>query len=126
MRSNLTDITVVMDRSGSMNVCQSDAEGGLNHFIDEQKKQPGEAMFTLVQFDHEYEFVHRGIPIRTVPHCQLIPRGNTAPQPTVPPARLERVVRASMIDKVQLPKLAISYHSPGNYAQVPGQRCQRR
>jgi hypothetical protein len=78
MRNDLTDITVVLDRSGSMQACRSDAEGGLNHFIEEQMKAPGEAFFTLVQFDNEYEFVHKGIPIQTVPHCTLHPRGRTA------------------------------------------------
>ncbi len=78
MRQDLTDITVVLDRSGSMHACQSDSEGGLNRFIADQKKLPGAAVFTLVQFDTEYEFVHRAVPIRDVPHCPLVPRGNTA------------------------------------------------
>jgi hypothetical protein len=78
MRKDLTDITVVVDRSGSMAACQSDAEGGLNTFITEQKKLPGDSLFTLVQFDTEYEFVHKGIPIRDVPAYRLVPRGSTA------------------------------------------------
>src|SRR5256885_1489485 len=78
MRNDLTDITVVMDRSGSMNSCRSDAEGGLNAFIKEQKELPGEALFTLVQFDTEYEVVHKAKPIKDVPKCILTPRGGTA------------------------------------------------
>lgn len=39
MRKELSDITVVLDRSGSMASCKSDAEGGLNSFIEDQKKQ---------------------------------------------------------------------------------------
>ena len=107
MRSDLSDITVVMDRSGSMNVCQSDAEGGLNHFVDEQKKQPGEALFTLVQFDHEYEFVHRGIPIRTVPHCQLVPRGNTALLDAVGRAIVETGERLAKMNEADRPALVV-------------------
>ena len=78
MRSDLTDITLVVDRSGSMSAIRDDAEGGVNTFIQEQAKQPGEALLTLVQFDTEYEFVHRAMPIKQVPPYTLTPRGNTA------------------------------------------------
>ena len=78
MRSDLTDITLVVDRSGSMQKIREDAEGGVNTFIQEQAKHPGEALLTLVQFDTEYEFVHRGMPIKQVPPYTLVPRGNTA------------------------------------------------
>lgn len=78
MRKDLTDITVVLDRSGSMGICKKEAEDGLNKFIEEQKKQPGEATFTLVQFDDQYEVVHSAMPIKQVPFCHLIPRGSTA------------------------------------------------
>ena len=45
-----------------------------------------------------------------------LPRGNAAPQTTkIQPARLERVIRATMLDKVQLPKVQFMYHSPGSY-----------
>lgn len=78
MRADLTDITVVVDRSGSMASCRKDAVGGLNTFIDEQKKQPGHATFTLIQFDDKYEVVHNGIQLNDVPACDLVPRGSTA------------------------------------------------
>lgn len=78
MRTDLTDITLVVDRSGSMSQCQSDAEGGINTFIKEQQNQEGDAALTLVQFDTEYDFVHRGLPIKDVPAFKLVPRGNTA------------------------------------------------
>ncbi len=78
MKADLTDITLVVDRSGSMQDIRSDAEGGLNAFIERQAKEPGEAKLTLVQFDTEYEFLHRGIPIAQVPRYELVPRGGTA------------------------------------------------
>jgi hypothetical protein len=78
MQQDLTDIVIVLDRSGSMQVCKDDAEGGLNAFVEEQKKRPGRAVFTLVQFDTEYEFVHRGEPISEIPPFTLVPRGWTA------------------------------------------------
>ena len=78
MKSDLTDITLVVDRSGSMSSIREDAEGGVNEFIRRQAEEPGEALLTLVQFDTEYDFVHRGVPIGDVPHFDLRPRGATA------------------------------------------------
>jgi uncharacterized protein YegL len=78
MRTDLTDITLVVDRSGSMDSIRQDAEGGINAFIADQAKDPGEALLTLVQFDTEYEFIHRGVPIAKVAKFQLQPRGATA------------------------------------------------
>lgn len=78
MRKDLSDITMVIDRSGSMESIRADAEGGINTFIESQKKEAGEALLTLVQFDTEYEFLHRGSPIGHVPRYTLVPRGATA------------------------------------------------
>lgn len=107
MRQDLTDITVVMDRSGSMQSCQADAEGGLNRFIEDQKKLPGEALFTLVQFDHEYEFVHRGVPIKDVPYCKLVPRGNTALLDAVGRAIVETGERLAKMQEKDRPGLVV-------------------
>ncbi len=78
MRTDLTDVTLVVDRSGSMQAIREDAEGGVNYLVQEQAKEPGEVLLTLVQFDTEYEFVHRGVPIQQVPLYSLVPRGSTA------------------------------------------------
>lgn len=78
MNTNLTDITLVVDRSGSMAKIKEDAEGGVNTFVAEQTKESGEALVTLLQFDTEYEFLHKGMPIRQVPKYELVPRGMTA------------------------------------------------
>ena len=107
MNRDLSDLTVVLDRSGSMHVCQSDAEGGLNRFVEEQKKQPGEAVFTLVQFDTEYEFVHRAVPIRNVPHCALVPRGNTALLDAVGRAIVETGERLAKVPEAHRPGLVV-------------------
>jgi len=57
---------------------REDAEGGVNAFIEQQATEPGEALLTLVQFDMEYEFLHKGVPISQVPKYKLVPRGMTA------------------------------------------------
>ncbi len=81
MKQNLTDITVVLDRSGSMEVVKADTIGGFNTFLKSQKEAVGEANLTLAQFDTEYELVHSGKPIKDVPELTdkiFVPRGMTA------------------------------------------------
>ncbi len=78
MRNDLTDIVFVVDRSGSMASRRLDAEGGINAFIGGQKKTEGDAIFTLIQFDDKYDFVHKGMKIEDVPPYTLRPRGWTA------------------------------------------------
>ena len=50
MNNLLTDITVLLDRSGSMYSCRNDVLGGLNNFIRDQQKIEGACKFTLIQF----------------------------------------------------------------------------
>ena len=78
MRNDLTDITVVLDRSGSMASVADDTRGGFDTFVADQKKAPGEAVLTLVQFDDTYEFVYNARPIRDIGKLEFVPRGSTA------------------------------------------------
>jgi uncharacterized protein YegL len=76
-----TDITVVLDRSGSMESIADDVIKGLNAFVKAQQAVEGEAWFTLVQFDDEYDVVHFRVPIAHVPKVTrrtYQPRGSTA------------------------------------------------
>lgn len=107
MRSDLTDVTVVLDRSGSMGSCRVEAENGLKHFIAEQAKQPGECLFTLVQFDSEYEFICRGVPIKQAPDFVLVPRGMTALNDAVGRAINETGQRLAAMPEDQRPGLVV-------------------
>lgn len=107
MKQDLTDITLVVDRSGSMQAIQSDAEGGINAFIADQAKEPGEVLLTLVQFDTEYEFVHRGVPASQVPKNRLIPRGSTALLDAVGRAINETGERLSKMPESERPSLVV-------------------
>jgi Mg-chelatase subunit ChlD len=78
MDQNYTDITLIVDRSGSMASIRDDAQGGINTFIKEQAAQPGKCTLTLVQFDQEYNVVVDGKPINEVAEYTLTPRGSTA------------------------------------------------
>lgn len=81
MKTNHTDITIVLDRSGSMQVVAADTIGGFNRFIDEQRNAAGTATLTLHQFDTIYETVFAAKDVKTAPHLTtetFVPRGGTA------------------------------------------------
>ena len=107
MRSDLTDITMVVDRSGSMDEIRSDAEGGVNAFIENQAKEPGEALLTLVQFDAEYEFLCKGVPITQAPEFKLVPRGSTALLDAIGRAMIETGQRLEAMAEQDRPGLVI-------------------
>jgi uncharacterized protein YegL len=107
MKKELTEIVLVVDRSGSMDCVREDAEGGINTFIEEQKKHEGDATLTLVQFDTKYEFVCRGTPIQDVPHYTLVPRGMTALLDAVGKAINETGERLSTILEKDRPGLVV-------------------
>lgn len=80
--NNLTHITVILDRSGSMQSIKSDIIGGFNTFLKQQKEVPGKATLTLVQFDtgNPYEVVHNYKPLQEIPELNdktFVPRGGT-------------------------------------------------
>jgi uncharacterized protein YegL len=107
MRLDLTDIVMVIDRSGSMAVGQKESESGINKFIELQKGLPGEALLTLVQFDTKYDFIHQGVNIKNVPHYTLQPRGNTALLDAVGRAINETGERLKNIPEDQRPGLVV-------------------
>lgn len=107
MRNDLTDITLIVDRSGSMRAVREEAEGGVNAFIRQQQQEPGEALLTLVQFDTEYEFLHQGAPIQEVAPYELMPRGMTALLDAVGRAIHETGERLAAMPEEQRPALVI-------------------
>ena len=60
VNENLTEIIFVLDKSGSMWDVKQDTIGGFNQFLEDQKKLPGEALFTLITFDTTYNAVSEG------------------------------------------------------------------
>lgn len=82
MRDGYTHITVILDRSGSMDAIRNDTIGGFNAFLNEQKSGSGSATLTLVQFDSQnsYEVIHRFKVLEEIPEFTretFIPRGGT-------------------------------------------------
>lgn len=80
MKKGLSEIVLVLDRSGSMSSTKTDAEGGLREFIRKQKLLPGECNVTFYRFDNEIERVFDSKPIERVEEgeLKLEPRGSTA------------------------------------------------
>ncbi|MEL6246994.1 MAG: hypothetical protein AAFY78_14765 [Cyanobacteria bacterium J06648_16] len=60
MKEDYTHITILLDRTGSMQTIRDDTIGGFNAFLAQQKEEPGMATVTLVQFDSQdpYEVIH--------------------------------------------------------------------
>jgi uncharacterized protein YegL len=76
-----TMICLILDRSGSMHGRESDVIGGVNNFIDDQKKLPDPASMAFVRFDSEaIERFRDMTPLEKVEHLQKAdfqPRGST-------------------------------------------------
>ena len=76
-----THIVCIVDRSGSMQPIAADAIGGFNSFLERQRLLPGEAVVSLVLFDHEYRRVYSATPLAEAPRLDAhsyVPRGTTA------------------------------------------------
>jgi uncharacterized protein YegL len=81
MKTNLTELVFILDRSGSMGGLESDTIGGFNSMLQKQQAEPGECRITTVLFDHEYEVLHDRIDIKAVSPItdkEYFVRGNTA------------------------------------------------
>lgn len=77
----MTEIAIILDRSGSMHSIASDAIGGFNAFLTAQRREEGEARLTLVLFDDQYEVPVKSQPLAAVPDltpATFVPRGSTA------------------------------------------------
>lgn len=66
MKDNLTEIVFILDKSGSMGHLRGDTIGGYNTYIEDQKKEPGEAFLTTVLFDDKYVLLHDHVDLKEV------------------------------------------------------------
>tara|TARA_B100000959_G_scaffold84610_1_gene90040 strand:- start:97 stop:744 length:648 start_codon:yes stop_codon:yes gene_type:complete len=76
-----TDITMILDRSGSMGRIHEQVIRSFNDFLTEQKAVEGEAKISLIQFDNEYEVNYEGIDIQKAEDLNAttyMPRASTA------------------------------------------------
>lgn len=81
MNNSHTEIVFILDRSGSMQSMVEPAISGFNRLLREQQQVPGQARFTLVLFDDQYELPCHSVPISEVVELDtatFVPRGSTA------------------------------------------------
>lgn len=71
-----THVSLVVDRSGSMENMATESTNGINALISEQLAEPGEFTVTLTQFDTQFETVCRLSAVN--PNYVLKARGSTA------------------------------------------------
>ena len=81
MKPNYTDITIILDRSGSMERIAEETITGFNKFLSDQRRLPGEMTLTLVQFNQQIEVTLDAQPIgeaRPLDGRRYRPNGCTA------------------------------------------------
>ena len=67
MNKNLTELVMILDRSGSMSGLESDTIGGYNSMLKKQRETEGEVLVSTVLFDHNIEVLHDRVPLDKVP-----------------------------------------------------------
>lgn len=66
MKTNITELVFILDKSGSMSGLESDTIGGYNSMLKKQQEEQGEAIVTTVLFDDNYELLHDRINIKGI------------------------------------------------------------
>ena len=67
MKDNLTELFIILDRSGSMLPLTADTIGGYNTLIEQQRKLEGEMRVTTVLFDDKYDLLYDTVDINEIP-----------------------------------------------------------
>lgn len=75
------EIIAILDESGSMGFLRNDVIGGMNTFIDEQKKLPGKVKLSIVKFANTVSKLYNRVKLEEVPQLteeHYLPSGGTA------------------------------------------------
>ena len=62
---NLTELVIIIDKSGSMHGLEKDVVGGFNALIEEQRKE-GETKVTTIFFNDKVNIVHEGVNVKEI------------------------------------------------------------
>lgn len=63
MKKDLTELVIIIDKSGSMNSLKEDVIGGYNSLISKQKEE-GNTTVTTIFFNDKVDFVHEQVDIK--------------------------------------------------------------
>lgn len=75
---NLTHLSLIVDRSGSMQAIRSDMEGGIAAFLADQARRPGAVTVDVTTFDTLVAHPYTNARIGDVRGPFIVPRGATA------------------------------------------------
>lgn len=81
MKKNLTELVMILDRSGSMEGLESDTIGGYNSMLKKQGETEGEVLVSTVLFDDRSEVLFDRVPLEELPQMtdkEYYVRGCTA------------------------------------------------
>ena len=67
MKKNLTELVMILDRSGSMEGLESDTIGGYNSMLKKQGEADGEVWVSTVLFDDVSEVLYDRVPLEKMP-----------------------------------------------------------
>jgi uncharacterized protein YegL len=66
MKKGLTELVMILDRSGSISGLEADTIGGFNSMIEKQKKEEGEVYVSAVLFDNVSEVIYDRVDISRI------------------------------------------------------------
>jgi Mg-chelatase subunit ChlD len=75
---NLTHLTLIVDRSGSMHGIHTDMNGAILSLLEAQSNEPGDVVVDVVTFDNVVEYPYTGVDPLDVKGDVIEPRGSTA------------------------------------------------
>ena len=81
MKKNLTELVMILDRSGSMGGLERDTIGGYNSMLRKQREADGEVLVSTVLFDDRSEVLYDRVPLEKLPQMtekEYNVRGSTA------------------------------------------------
>ena len=65
-KKGLTELVMILDRSGSMGGLESDTIGGFNSLIEKQRREEGECLVSVVLFDDLIERLYKRVDLQKV------------------------------------------------------------
>ena len=107
---DITELVIIIDRSGSMHGLEKDVIGGFNSLIEEQRKEEGKTLVTTIFFNQDVKFIHEGIDINNIKKLDgrsYIPSGCTALLDAIGNAIGFIKTRHAKLDEKELPKHTI-------------------
>lgn len=105
-----TQVTFVLDSSGSMATIEDDTKGGFNAFLDDQRNEKGIATVSLYEFNTTVDCVYQGYPIADAPKLNsnnYTPGGRTALHDAISTAITQTADHLSNLESTSQPENVI-------------------